>query len=104
MQTHPGGKFQGATIVAAMWLLVIMAGLADTPAMGKTWVRVIAVAGPLVFAAVGLGGVVMAGAFLAYPAGFAKPLIVVVELALMPTLTLILALLVAGAPRRAVRQ
>ncbi len=101
---HPGGKFQGATIVAAMWLLVIMAGLADTPAVGKTWVRVIAVGGPLVFAAVGLGGVVVAGAFLAYPAGFAKPLIVVVELALMPTLTLILALLVAGAPRRAVRQ
>lgn len=100
---HPGGKFQGATIVAAMWLLVIMAGLADTPAVGKTWVRVIAVGGPLVFAAVGLGGVVAAGAFLAYPAGFAKPLIVVVELALMPTLTLILALLVAGAPTRAVR-
>lgn len=101
---HPGGKFQGATIVAAMWLLVIMAGLADTPAVGKTWVRVIAVVGPLVFAAVGLGGVVVAGAFLAYPAGFAKPLIIVVELALMPTLTLILALLVAGAPRRAVEQ
>jgi multisubunit Na+/H+ antiporter MnhB subunit len=101
---HPGGKFQGATIVAAMWLLVIMAGLADTPAVGKTWVRVVAVGGPLVFAAVGLGGVVAAGAFLAYPAGFAKPLIVVVELALMPTLTLILALLVAGAPRRAAHQ
>jgi len=101
---HPGGKFQGATIVAAMWLLVIMAGLADTPAVGKRWVRVVAVVGPLVFAAVGLGGVVVAGAFLAYPVGFAKPLIIVVELALMPTLTLILALLVAGAPRRAVLQ
>ena len=28
---HPGGKFQGATILAAMWLLVMMAGLADAP-------------------------------------------------------------------------
>ena len=28
---HPGGKFQGATIVAAMWLLTLMAGLTDAP-------------------------------------------------------------------------
>ena len=28
---HPGGKFQSATILAAMWMLVLMAGLADTP-------------------------------------------------------------------------
>ena len=41
-----------------------------------------------------------AGAFLAYPEGFAKPLIIVIEIALMPTLTLILGLLVAGAPER----
>src|SRR5262249_8969767 len=27
----PGGKFQGATILAAMWLLAVMAGLADQP-------------------------------------------------------------------------
>ena len=32
---HPGGKFQGATIIAAMWLLVIMAGLADTPPISR---------------------------------------------------------------------
>ena len=41
-----------------------------------------------------------AGAFLAYPAGFAKPLIIVIELALMPTLALVLALMLAGAPQR----
>ena len=28
---EPGGAFQGGTILAAMWLLVMMAGLADTP-------------------------------------------------------------------------
>ena len=28
---HPGGKFQSATILAAMWMLVQMAGLADSP-------------------------------------------------------------------------
>jgi multisubunit Na+/H+ antiporter MnhB subunit len=98
---HPGGKFQGATIVAAMWLLAIMAGLADAPPISRKWVRVGLAAGPLVFIAIGLMGAVTAGAFLAYPDGYAKPLIIVIELALMPTLALILALLIAGAPRRA---
>ena len=99
---HPGGKFQGATIVAAMWLLVIMAGLADAPPISRTWVRVGLVAGPLVFIAIGLVGAATAGAFLAYPDGLAKPLIIVIELALMPTLALILALLLTGAPQRPV--
>jgi len=96
----PGGKFQGATIVAAMWLLVIMAGLADVPPISRRWLRAGLVAGPLAFIAIGLAGAATAGAFLAYPDGWAKPLIVAVELALMPTLTLILALLLAGAPLR----
>ena len=101
---HPGGKFQGATIVAAMWLLVIMAGLADAPPISRRWVRVGLVAGPLVFIAIGLVGAATAGAFLAYPDGLAKPLIIVIELALMPTLALILALLLTGAPERPVRR
>ncbi len=101
---HPGGKFQGATIVAAMWLLVIMAGLADVPPISRTWVRVGLVAGPLVFIAIGLVGAATAGAFLAYPDGLAKPLIIVIELALMPTLALILALLLTGAPERPVQR
>jgi multisubunit Na+/H+ antiporter MnhB subunit len=96
----PGGKFQGATLIAAMWLLVVMAGLADLPPISRRWLRVGLVAGPLVFIAIGLAGAVTAGAFLAYPDGLAKPLIVAIELALMPTLTLILALLLAGSPLR----
>ena len=95
----PGGKFQGATIVAAMWLLASMAGLADLPPTSRRWLRGAIVAGPLVFIAIGFAGAWTAGAFLAYPEGFAKPLIVAIELALMPTLVLVLALLTAGAPR-----
>ena len=53
---QPGGKFQGATILAAMWLLVMMAGLADAPPISRRWLRVGLVAGPLVFIAVGLVG------------------------------------------------
>ncbi len=97
---HPGGKFQGATILAAMWLLVMMAGLADAPPISRAWLRWLLVAGPLAFVGIGVVGAVTAGAFLAYPLGFAKPLILVIEFALMPTLTLILGLMLLGAPRR----
>jgi multisubunit Na+/H+ antiporter MnhB subunit len=97
---HPGGKFQGATILAAMWLLVIMAGLTDAPRIDRRWLRWLIVAGPLAFMAVGLAGAVTAGAFLGYPEGFVKPLILVIEFALMPTLTLILGLMLLGPPRR----
>ena len=97
---NPGGKFQGATILAAMWLLVMMAGLADAPPVRRAWLRWLLVAGPLAFIGIGVVGAMTAGAFLAYPHGFAKPLILVIEFALMPTLTLILGLMLLGAPRR----
>jgi multisubunit Na+/H+ antiporter MnhB subunit len=96
----PGGKFQGATLLAAMWLLVVMAGLADTPPIGRFWLRVALVAGPVIFIGVGAYGAAAAGAFLGYPEGLAKPLIKVIEWALFPSLALTLGLIVAGAPER----
>jgi multisubunit Na+/H+ antiporter MnhB subunit len=96
----PGGKFQGATILAAMWLLAVAAGLADTPPIGRAWLRLALVAGPVVFIAIGAAGVAFAGAFLAYPDGLAKPLIKIIEWALLPSLAVTLALIVAGAPQR----
>ncbi len=98
----PGGKFQGATIVAAMWLLALMAGLVDAPPVSRRWLRLVLIAGPVVFIAVGVVGAFSAGAFLGYPEGWAKPMILVVEFALMPSLALTLALVLAGAPERAV--
>ena len=100
---HPGGKFQGATILAAMGLLVVMSGLRDTPPISQRSLRGWMVLGPLIFIAVGALGSVFAGHFLAYPQGYAKLMIVAVELALLPSLTLILGLLLLGAPRRAVQ-
>jgi multisubunit Na+/H+ antiporter MnhB subunit len=97
---EPGGKFQGATLVAAMWLLAMMAGLADTPPVSRRWVRLLLVAGPVMFVAVGVVGAFTAGAFLAYPEGLAKPLILVIEFALMPSLALTLGLIMAGPPER----
>jgi len=78
-----------------------MAGLADAPPVSRSWLRWLLVAGPLAFIAVGVVGAVTAGAFLSYPLGFAKTLILVIEFALMPTLTLVLGLMLLGAPQRA---
>ena len=100
---HPGGKFQGATILATMWLLVLMAGLADTPRVGSKWLRAGLVLGALAFIAIGFMGVPLAGAFLGYPDGIEKPFILVIEFALLLSLTLTLALLLLGAPARAER-
>jgi uncharacterized MnhB-related membrane protein len=97
---HPGGKFQAATILAAMWMLVQMAGLADAPRTDHRGLRAGIVIGPLAFVAVGVLGLWTAGVFLGYPEGWAKPLILVIEIALLPTLTLVLALLMNGPPAR----
>ncbi len=78
----------------------MIAGLADAPPISRRSLRIGLIAGPLVFIAVGLVGAVSAGAFLAYPDGFAKPLIIVIEVALMPSLALTLTLLLIGAPER----
>jgi multisubunit Na+/H+ antiporter MnhB subunit len=99
----PGGKFQGASILAAMWLLARMAGLADAPPVSSSGLRFALIAGPLVFIAIGASGVWTAGAFLAYPDGLAKPLIKTIEWALLPSLALTLALILAGAPERPAR-
>lgn len=97
---EPGGKFQGATILAAMWTLVIMAGLADVPPVSRRVLRLGLVLGPAVFIALGFVGAALAGAFLAWPAGLEKALIVVVEIALMPSLAVTLGLLLAGTLQR----
>jgi multisubunit Na+/H+ antiporter MnhB subunit len=96
----PGGKFQGAALLAAMWLLTWWAGLTDSPRTHGPGLRLALVAGPVVFIVIGFAGVFTAGAFLAYPEGLAKPLIVVIEWALFPSLAVALALIVAGVPER----
>ncbi len=97
---HPGGAFQGGTILAAMWLLVMMAGLAQAPAVSRRSLRLVLIAGPAVFLAVGLGGLLLGQAFLAYPASYAKPLILVIEFVMTLTIAVTLALLLAGPPAR----
>jgi len=97
---RPGGAFQGGTILAAMWLLVMMARLRDVPAINALWVRQLLVVGPAIFLLIGLLGFVFADSFLAYPPDHAKPLIVIAEAALTLSIGVTLALLVAGPPER----
>ena len=97
---EPGGAFQAGTILAAMWILAMMAGLTNAPPINKPWLRIVLVAGPAVFLAVGLSGFGLAGAFLAYPTGFTKPLILIIEAALTMSIAAMLGMLAAGPPQR----
>src|SRR5262249_12547133 len=97
---QPGGGFQGATILAAMWLLVVIAGLTDTPPVGRRWLRWVVMSGPAVFLGIGLGGLFLGDAFLAYPVAHAKLLIKIIEVVKTVAIAATLALLLAGAPGR----
>jgi multisubunit Na+/H+ antiporter MnhB subunit len=97
---EPGGAFQGGAVLAAMWILVMVAGLRDVPPISRTWMRLLMVVGPVIFFVVGLAGFVVADAFLAYPEGYAKPLIIAAEAALTLSIGVTLGLLAAGPPER----
>ena len=97
----PGGEFQGATVLAAMWVLAMLAGLVNPPPIGGRRLRLLLVVGPAVFLAVGFAGFAIAGAFLGYPEAYAKPLILAIEIPLTLSIAAILAMLVAGPPERA---
>jgi multisubunit Na+/H+ antiporter MnhB subunit len=97
---EPGGAFQGGAVLAAMWILVLTAGLRDVPPISRIWMRLLMVVGPVVFFVVGLAGFVVADAFLAYPEGYAKPLIIAAEAALTLSIGVTLGLLAAGPPER----
>jgi multisubunit Na+/H+ antiporter MnhB subunit len=96
----PGGKFQAAAILAAMWLLAWMAGRAAPPAVSSVPLRLAVAAGPALFLAIGLAGAAVEGAFLAYPPGWAMHVILAVEIALTASIAVALALLVIGPPER----
>ena len=98
--SDPGGAFQGGTVLAAMWIVVLIAGLRDIPPINSQTMRLAIVVGPLVFLAIGVAGIVFAGAFLAYPDGYAKPLIVLIEATLTLSIGVTLGLLAAGPPAR----
>lgn len=94
----PGGAFQGGAVLAAMWLLAMTAGLARPPRAGARWLRWGLLAGPFGFLLVGISGWATAGVFLGYPAGWEKPVIVAVEVAITLSIGITLALMVLEPP------
>ncbi len=101
---EPGGAFQGGAILAAMWMIVMMARLTGAPQASAFWLRLALIAGPAVFLAAGVAGAVVAGGFFAYPPGLAKPLIQFIETFMTFTIAVTLPMLVAGPPRREPRR
>jgi multisubunit Na+/H+ antiporter MnhB subunit len=98
--SEPGGAFQGGALLAAMALIVLMARVAQAPAVSQRWLRIALVAGPAVFLAMGVLGFAVASGFLAYPTGFAKPLILFIEAFMTLSIAATLPLLVIGPPDR----
>lgn len=98
--SQPGGAFQAGTVLAAVWLLVVMAGIHDEPPVSSRLLRTALVAGPALFLAIGIAGLGV-GALLAYPAEYAYGLILLIEFTLTFSIAATLALLVAGRVRRA---
>ena len=97
---EPGGAFQGGAILAAMWMIVMMARLVEAPSISALWLRLTLIAGPVVFLVIGIMGFAVAGGFLAYPAGFAKPLILFIEAFMTLSIAATLPMLVMGPPSR----
>jgi multisubunit Na+/H+ antiporter MnhB subunit len=96
----PGGAFQAGAILAAMWMIAMIARVTEPPCVNSRWLRLALIAGPAVFLVVGLAGLGLAGNFFAYPDGFAKPIILVIEAFMLLSITVTLPILVAGPPRR----
>lgn len=97
---NPGGAFQGGALLAAMWLLVMVARVQPVPPISLGSLRLLVTVGPFIFLAIGFAGFALAGAFLAYPVDYAKPLIVLAETGLTLSIGVTLALLVAGPAER----
>jgi multisubunit Na+/H+ antiporter MnhB subunit len=95
----PGGAFQGGTVLAAVWLLVAMAGHAEAPRVASPLLRFGLVLGPALFLAIGVIGAFW-GMFLGLPTEHAKNLVLLIEAGLTLSIALTLALLLVGPPQR----
>ena len=84
-----GGAFQAAAVLAAAGVLLLVSGT-KPPTFASRWQRLLLVLGLAVFLLVALGGWVGGGRFLEYPPGWAVWLILLIELALTVSITLIL--------------
>ena len=95
---EPGSAFAGGAMISAMGLLGFFAGVAAVPRVSGGWLRIALVTGIAVFLVIGLAGLAAGSGFLTYPQDFAKPVIVLIEIAMTLSIGVTLAMLVAGPP------
>lgn len=93
-----GGAFQAGTILTAVSILLVLGKVLPGPPHGAVWLRVVAVAGFLLFAGVGLAVGLTNGVFLDYPEALAKPLILTIEAGIALSVAVMLFLLASGLP------
>jgi multisubunit Na+/H+ antiporter MnhB subunit len=94
----PGSAFAGGAMISAMGLLGFFAGVCAVPRVDGVWLRSGLVIGVAVFLLIGLAGLVAGSGFLTYPRDFAKPVIVLIEIAMTISIGVTLAMLVVGPP------
>jgi len=93
-----GGAFQGGTVLAAVCLVTLMAGVFRAPRVEQAAWRAALVLGPGVFLVAGLAGALFAGGFLSLPPALSKSAILTIEAALTVSIAVTLVLLVVGPP------
>src|SRR4029077_16875252 len=94
----PGGAFQGGALLAAMWMVTMMARLTDPPRIDTQWLRVALVAGPAVFLISVIAREIFAVVFYVSPPLPANPIILFIEAFMVLSIAAALPILVAGPP------
>lgn len=95
---RPGGAFQAGALLAGAGVLLAAAGFLRPPTAASRGVRALLALGVYVFAGVGLGVVPWSGQFLAYPEGWAYPLILGIEAFLTVSIAVVLVELFVDVP------
>ena len=92
----PGGAFQAGAVLGAALVLLHLGGRPALSAMPAALVRALLVLGAACFAIAGAAGLVLEGALLQYPAGYAGAAILTLEAAATASIAVALAALVIG--------
>jgi multisubunit Na+/H+ antiporter MnhB subunit len=92
----PGGAFQAGSVLGAAGVLLRLSGMRVPPRWTGWPLRLTLVAGVAVFAFIGLAPLALGDPLLTYPSGWAKPLILAIELTATLSIGIILAALFIG--------
>lgn len=99
---QPGGEFQAGAVLGAAGVMTLLVGR-PVPGARRVWLcHFLGVVGAGVFIVVATVGLLATGHFLAYPAGWEKPLILVIEAGTAISIGFILVALFAGTQERLV--